>query len=150
MGFLHLDAGGARLRPLCPGYRLGGLLNSLQDSGASIIHLPDWILPSAFAGVWKSLEATRLKAPSLGIHPGIPAGHRSLNSRSTSNHSNRDVRTNPCGRLRTSRDLCTRGDVRTRSDVRTRGDLRANHHVRTQRWARSPEYRPEPDRPVNP
>ena len=36
--------------------------------------LPDWILPSALRGVtWKSLEATRLKSSSLGIHPGIPA-----------------------------------------------------------------------------
>ena len=34
--------------------------------------------------------------------------------------------------------------------IDARSDLRANHHVRTQRWARSPEYRPEPDRPVNP
>jgi hypothetical protein len=44
------------------------------EDGASIIHLPDWILP--LRPSWSHLEepgTTRLQNSCLGIHPGIPA-----------------------------------------------------------------------------
>jgi len=50
-------------------------LPNLQDFGASIIHLPDWVLPLCpFVEPPEEPGSDQAQSSSLGIHPGIPAG----------------------------------------------------------------------------
>jgi len=66
MGFVHLTVVGLCKRPCFPkGLPPGRPLN--LTPGLRGFHYPSSLsgsCPSAFPGVWKSLEATRLKAPA--------------------------------------------------------------------------------------
>jgi hypothetical protein len=56
-----------------PAIAFGGLLNSLQVFGASIIHPPEWILPLCLFWSLEEPGGNQAQSSNLSIHPGIPA-----------------------------------------------------------------------------